>query len=187
MDKWWKEFKFTVGIPKVYYPKEIQPTGPGETYQYVAYVKAENRTAAAHKAWMLYGKNWLKGMVPKQTSVRYVSLDVNDPQAEKGHELSNLGRLPSIRVYTEGLEDNMSKSKSKKLMEKFNEQHRGDESNNCQFFTEGDCSTGCKNVQVLPGHPCPFYNPALGGVNAKMWECPCFIPMGGQPDRRFHI
>ena len=179
---------FKVGIHKVYFPKEIQPTGPAENYYQVVTVKADNRTNAAHKAWLLFGNDWLSKMNAKQTSVRHISLDVNDPVAERGKELSNIGRLPSIRVYTERMEDTMSNSKAKKLMEKFDEQHRGDESNNCQFFTEtGECSTGCKNIQVLPGHPCPFYNPALGGANAKMWECPCFVAMGGVPDRRFHI
>jgi hypothetical protein len=182
-----KEFKFIVGIPKVYFPREIWPTGPAVAHQQIVMVKALNRPDAAHKAWLLFGNDWLSKMSPKQTSVRYISLDVNDPLAERGKALSNIGRLPAIRVYSEGLEDKMSKAK--KLMEKFNEQHRGDESNNCQYFTEtGECSTGCKNVQVLPGHPCPFYNPALGGVNAKMWECPCFVPMGAiEGDRRLKI
>ena len=117
MVKLWKETNYTVGVPKVYFPKEIQPTEPVRIHQYIVKVKAETRTAAAHKVWGLYGKNWLKQMVPKQTSVRHISLDVNDPESEKGLELSNLGRMPAIRVFSEGI-----MNKAEKLLDLMKEQ-----------------------------------------------------------------
>jgi len=177
---------FTVGINKAYFPKEIHPQGPAQLYQHVVKVKAENRTDAAHKAWLLFGNDWISQMNPKQTSVRHISLDVNDPQTERGKELSNLGRMMAIRVYTESVGGNMSKAKE--LLNKMNET-RDIGYVNCAYFDPetGSCTTGCKNVQVLPGGPCPFYNPALGGVNSKMHECPCYQALGQiTGDRRFH-
>jgi hypothetical protein len=108
------KINYTVGIPKVYFPKEMHPTEPGRVHQYFVRVKAETRTAAAHKAWELYGSNWIKKMIPKQTSVRKVSLDVDEPSAGTG---GALGRLIPIQVYSEG-----SMSKAEKLLDLMKEQ-----------------------------------------------------------------
>lgn len=87
---------YDVGISKMYFPKEIRPSGVQEFYQVIK-IKASSRTDAATKVWQLYGTEWLKLMGPKQTSVRIVSLHVSSPKAGVG---GILGRLYPIKVYS---------------------------------------------------------------------------------------
>jgi hypothetical protein len=59
-------------------------------------IKATSRTEAAKKAWELKSKDWLKKMNPKVTSIRRISLNVNDPNSPGNIAAS---RLPPIEVY----------------------------------------------------------------------------------------
>jgi hypothetical protein len=92
-----KETTYRVYINKVYFPKDIwlDLLIHGDEFDSVK-VKATSRIDAAKKAWDLKGKMWLKKMNPKSTSVRRISLNVNDPFSTGKVPAS---RLPVIEVF----------------------------------------------------------------------------------------
>ncbi len=88
---------FHVYISKAYFPIGSQPA----KYKYTEIwdeldVPASSRTEAAQKAWQLKGEEWLQRMNSKVTTVRKVSLHVNDPISK-----TLATRLIPILVYKE--------------------------------------------------------------------------------------
>jgi hypothetical protein len=94
-----KPIKYSVCLPKVYFPKNLWPKGKlvEEFYEVLA-VSATSRIEAAKIAWEENKNRWLPLMNPKQTSVRRISLFVNDPKAV-GTGGGNPGRILPIEVY----------------------------------------------------------------------------------------
>ena len=92
--------RFKVGVAKDYFPKEIRPTGPGNSFQEIVNIMAGSRTEAAQKAWTKHGERWLEMMGPKETSKRTVRLHVDDPDSKKFLQ-GALGRLVPEKVFTE--------------------------------------------------------------------------------------
>jgi len=56
---------------------------------------------------------------------------------------------------------------------------------NCEFYNEKDssCTTGCVRAVVNVDGPCPF----VSKFDSHQSSCPCYVPAGGVPDRRFHV
>lgn len=88
--------RYTVGISKLYFPKEIWPMQLVQEYIDVVQVSALTRVEAARQAWEEHGSKWLSMMNPKQTSRRRISLHVDEPAAGVG---GKLGRLDPITVF----------------------------------------------------------------------------------------
>jgi hypothetical protein len=88
--------KYMVGIHKSYFPEAIRPKDIGEEFYETVIVPAKSRADAARKAWAVRGEEWLGLMGPKQTSVRRVSLHVDEPGTTH-----TMGRLVPITVYRE--------------------------------------------------------------------------------------
>jgi hypothetical protein len=87
---------YTVGVSKMYFPREDWPEGVQE-WQHTVKVNARSRTVACLKAWAEHGPKWLKEMKPHEGKLpRIVSLNADEPEAGTG---GKLGRLPTIRVY----------------------------------------------------------------------------------------
>lgn len=87
---------YMVGIHKSYFPEAIRPKDIGEEFYETVIVPAKSRADAARKAWEARGEEWLGLMGPKQTSVRRVSLHVDEPGTTH-----TMGRLMPITVYRE--------------------------------------------------------------------------------------
>ena len=89
---------FLIGIHKIYFPPELRSSEPGNEFYEVVKEKATSRPEAAQKAWTKHGPRWLPLLTPKQTTVRRISLYVNEPLAGTG---GKLGRLGPIEVYAD--------------------------------------------------------------------------------------
>ena len=92
-----KIYTYKVGIPAAYFPsgtksKDCDFSGIYE----VVHIRSISRTEAAKKAWKKHYHNWLPLMNPKQTTIRIISLYVNDPKIGTS---GNMTRLSPIKVY----------------------------------------------------------------------------------------
>jgi len=92
-----KQKLYTVGISKLYFPKELWPKGKVEEWYEVIKVKAFTPSEAAQKAWNANGDKWLSLMGSPKASKRKVSLHSNEPSAGVG---GKLGRGSPIEVYS---------------------------------------------------------------------------------------
>lgn len=94
--------QYTVGIPKAYFPKEIQPKGIAEECFDVVKIRANSRTDAAHIAWEKYGDRWLSNMSPRSTKLpRRISLFVDEPNSVSNGTLTRLTPI-SLGIIKEG-------------------------------------------------------------------------------------
>ena len=75
-------------------------------------------------------------------------------------------------------------NRSKQFIKKIEEQQELS-SANCELYNEDDstCTTGCVRAMVNVNGPCPF----VSKFDSHQSSCPCYVPEGGVPDRRFHV
>lgn len=82
--------KFTVAVPKDYFPKELWPAGVEEFIQ-THEITAKDRESAATKVWEEFGKLLLAQMTKRRSPLpRKVSLFVSGPKGTSArHRLVN--------------------------------------------------------------------------------------------------